>query len=39
MTVKRRPCVCWDNVERVVRLLLAVAGEVARLIDSVHGGR
>jgi hypothetical protein len=39
MTVKRRPRVCWDNVERVVKLLLGIAGEIARLIDAVHGGR
>jgi hypothetical protein len=27
----RRPC--WDNVERVIRLLISVADEVARLMD------
>jgi hypothetical protein len=30
----RRPR--WDSVERVVRLLVSVAGEVAKLIDALH---
>ena len=30
----RRPC--WDNVERVIRLLISIADEVAKLIDTLH---
>jgi hypothetical protein len=29
---RRRPC--WDNVERVVRLLISIADEVARVTDA-----
>jgi len=39
MTVKRHPRVCWDNEERVVKLLLGIAEEITRLINAVHGGR
>jgi hypothetical protein len=27
---------CWDDVERVIRLLINVADEVARLINALH---
>jgi len=30
----RRPC--WDSVERVIRLLISVADEVAKLINALH---
>ena len=30
----RRPS--WDSVERIVRLLVIVAGEVAKLIEVFH---
>lgn len=39
MAVKRRPRVCWDNVERGVRLTLRIAAEVVRLIIEIRSGR
>jgi hypothetical protein len=28
----------WNDVERLVRLLLGIADEIVRLIKAVHGG-
>ena len=36
MATKRHRRPSWDSVERVVRLLISVAGEVAKLIQAFH---
>jgi hypothetical protein len=34
---RRRPR--WDNVEKVVKLLVSLAGGIAELINAIHGIR
>jgi hypothetical protein len=36
---ERRRGIRWSTVERVVKLLVSVAGEVVKLIDALRGGR